>query len=429
MPRRSKLRILRLSLSLLIGILLCRESEGYSVLTHQEIIDSSWDRSIEPLLRKRFPGSTPDSLREAHSYAYGGSIIQDAGYYPFGRRLFTNLLHYVRSGDFIEALLDESRDLNEYAFALGALAHYAADNRGHPLAINPSVPIIYPELRRKFGHVAFYADSPSKHLKVEFAFDVLQVARGNYSPDSYKNLIGFRVSKPVLERAFKRVYCLEMADLFASVDLALGTYRHAVGTIIPRMTKVAWQYKRKEIQELTPGMTADRFVFRLSRREYERTWGDKYEKPGFCSRVFALMLRILPKVGFLKPLSFRLPDAEAERLFLASLQQTKDLYAKLLRDVARGRLDLRNTDFDTGRPTRPGEYRPADETYCELLRELAERDFRGLTAALRADFQRFYSDLNAPFKVDKNRKEWRETLAALQMLRTHTGEIPERSSR
>src|SRR5438045_2987993 len=131
--------------SLLVAILLAfsipQMSFGYSVLTHEAIIDSVWNDSIKPLLTKRFPAATADQLREAYAYAYGGAIIQDMGYYPFGSKLFTDLTHYVRSGDFILALLKESRDLNEYAFALGALAHYAADNDGHAEAVNHAVPI------------------------------------------------------------------------------------------------------------------------------------------------------------------------------------------------------------------------------------------------------------------------------------------------
>jgi hypothetical protein len=413
--------VLRAVPLLLIMLLVTPYLGAYSILTHQTIIDSCWDGSIKPLLKRRFPKSTVEELQEAHGYAYGGSIIQDAGYYPFGSKLFTNLLHYVRSGDFIEALVSESRDLNEYAFALGALAHYSADNSGHPLAVNRSVPLVYPELRSRFGDAVPYADAPSKHLKLEFAFDVLQVARGSYPPETYRDFIGFKVSKPVLERAFHKVYCLEMSDLFASVDLALGSYRYAVGTIIPEMTKVAWQTKKKEIQKLRPGITRDQFLYRLSRTEYEKAWGDQYEKPGFVARILSFLFRILPKIGFLKALGFRVPTREAERLFLASFRTTVDMYRETLDDVARGRLDLRNTDFDTGRPTRAGEYRLADETYSELLRKLVKDDFSELSSEMRADLLRFYADPGAVKEPPKHKKEWRETVAALQRLRA----IPE----
>ena len=114
---------------------------SYSVLTHEAIIDSTWDSAIKPLLHQRFPAATLDELTAAHAFAYGGCIIQDLGYYPFGSKLFSDLTHYVRTGDFVLNLIRDSQDLNEYAFTLGALFYYAADNNGHPLAVNRAVPL------------------------------------------------------------------------------------------------------------------------------------------------------------------------------------------------------------------------------------------------------------------------------------------------
>ena len=103
----------------LLGLLLCaRGSYAYSVLTHEEIVDLVWTDEIRPLLLQRFPGLTEEQITEAHGYAYGGAVIQDLGYYPFGSTQFSELVHYVRSGDFVRELLLESQDANEYAFAL-----------------------------------------------------------------------------------------------------------------------------------------------------------------------------------------------------------------------------------------------------------------------------------------------------------------------
>jgi hypothetical protein len=167
--------------------------------------------------------------------------MQDMGYYPFGSHFFTDLAHYVRSGDFVQALLRDSRDLNEYAFALGALAHYAADTNGHRLGINPVVPMLYPKLKRKYGDEVTYADAPAAHLKTEFGFDVLQIAKGRYASDAFHDFIGFEVSKPLLERVFPRIYSLELPDVFGALDLSLGTYRRTVSGLLPKMTKVAWE--------------------------------------------------------------------------------------------------------------------------------------------------------------------------------------------
>ena len=395
---------------------LSQVTSAYSVLTHQAIIDSAWSDRIKPLLIKRFPQSSPDQLREAHAHAYGGAIIQDMGYYPFGSKFFSDLTHYVRSGDFIEALLAESRDLNEYAFALGALAHYAADNTGHPIGTNRAVPLVYPKLRSKFGAEVTYADDPSSHIKTEFGFDVLQVARGRYPRDSYTDFIGFEVSEELLERAFLKTYSLELKDVFGSIDLAIGTYRKAVADIIPRMTRVAWETKKDEIEKLHPGVTHERFIYTLSRADYEKGWGNQYKRPGFISKTLAFLFRIVPKVGPLKVLAFRVPTPEAEKLFIESFNATVDRYHALLSRVSGG-LTLQNTDFDTGRPTRAGEYKLADRAFAKLLEKLEERDFEGVQPELSNNILAFYSDLNAPIATKTDKKDWRDTLRALNRLK------------
>jgi hypothetical protein len=392
-------------------------SLGYSVLTHQAIIDSVWEDSIKPLLMKRFPGATREQLRQAHAHAYGGAIMQDMGYYPFGSKFFTDLAHYVRSGDFIEALLAESSNLDEYAFALGALAHYAADNTGHPVGTNRAVPLMDPKLRERYGNEVTYAEDPSSHLKAEFGFDVIQVARGNYAPEAYHDFIGFKVAKESLQRAFFRTYSIELKDVFSNLDLAIGSYRKTVSDIMPQLTRAAWEAKKDEIEKASPGITREKFIYNLSQAEYEKEWGTEYEKPGFRSKAIAFFIRAMPKIGPLKALAFKVPTPEAERVFMESFNATLDRYRGMLAQAGRGRLDLQNRDFDTGRPTRAGEYRLADEAYATLLEKLADRNFEKVTATLRENILAFYGDLNAPIATKKDKDDWRTTLRALDRLK------------
>src|SRR5581483_6254018 len=201
-------------------------ARAYSVLTHEAIIDTAWEQNIKPVLMKQFPQATEAELKAAHGSAYAGCIIQDMGYYPFGNKFFSDLVHYMRTGDFVVNMIRDAQTLNEYAFALGALAHYAADTQGHGVAVNRSVAIEYPKLEKKFGRQVTYGDDKASHLKVEFSFDALQVARGNYAPQAYHDFIGFHVERPVLERGFEDTYSLHLQDVFRDLDLALGTYRH-----------------------------------------------------------------------------------------------------------------------------------------------------------------------------------------------------------
>lgn len=402
------------------GLILCLTgtSFSYSVLTHQAIIDSTWDDHIKPLLLKRFPDATAEALREAHAHAYGGAISQDMGYYPLSSKFFTDLAHYVRSGDFIEAMIDESRDLNEYAFALGSLAHYAADNNGHAIGTNRAVPLVYPELRARYGNEVTYAQKPSAHIKVEFGFDVLQVARGRYAPESYHDFIGFKVSKDVMARAFKKTYGLEMKDVFGNIDLAIGTFRRTVSAIIPEMTRVAWELKKDEIEKAAPGITREKFVYNLSRASYEKEWGSEYKKPGFFTKTTAFFFRILPKVGPLKALDVKPPTPEAERLFMESFNATLALYRDLLARERAGNLDLDNRDLDTGKPVLAGEYELADETYAKLVRKLADNNFEGVLPDLRENILAFYSNLDAPIATKQDKDDWRKTLRAIEALKT-----------
>ena len=383
-------RAARLALLLFFAI---RLLPAYSVLTHEAIIDTVWDTDLQRLLLKKYPAATPEQLLEAHGYAYGGAIIQDMGYYPFSSKLFSDLAHYVRSGDFIVSLLNGAQDVNEYAFALGALAHYASDNEGHPMGVNRAVPLIYPKLRQKYGPRVTYEDDPAAHLKTEFGFDVVQVANGKYAPKTYHDFIGFKVSKPLLERAFEDTYSLKMDDVFKSVDLALGTYRHTVSSIIPEMTKAAWSAKKKEIVQLQPGITRKKFLYNLSRASYKKEWDGKYERPGAGARFLAFVFRIVPKVGPFKALAFKPPNAEAEKLFIASFNRTVDRYRQFLAEVRADRLTLANQNFDTGEPAREGEYKLADQTYLKLLEKLADTKLP-VSEPLRSNILAYYRDPN-----------------------------------
>ena len=368
-----------------------RCASAYSVLTHEAIIDSSWDRILKPLLLSRFPAATPEQLRAAHGYAYGGAIIQDMGYYPFGSKFFSDLVHYVRSGDFVVNLLNDSENLNEYAFALGALAHYWADNLGHPEGVNVTEPRLYPKIQRKYGSYVTYEDDPAAHLKTEFSFDVLEVARGNYAPQAYHDFIGFEVATPVLQRAFEDTYSIPLKDMFKDMDLALGTYRHTVSSIIPTMTKVAWVANKDQIQKTQPGMTERRFRYNLSRAGYRREWGNRFERPGIGSRILAFVIKLMPRIGPFRALAFKMPTPDCEAVLMKSFNDTLGRVRSFDPGVARGELRLDNLNFDTGKPTKQGEYHRADDTYEKLLSMYSDKQIRP-TEAMRANIIAFYAD-------------------------------------
>ena len=419
-------KIFQTALSLLFVVLVSSPASSYSVLSHEQIVDLAWKDHIVPALIKRFPNSTPQQLKEAHAYAYGGSMIQDMGYYPFGNHHFRDLVHYVRSGDFVTNLLGEARDINEYAFALGALAHYASDTKGHP-AVNRAVPMEFPKLQRKFGNEVTYAQGKSEHIRTEFGFDVVQVAKNRYTSDAYHDFIGFKVAKESLARAFRDTYGFEIGDIFADEDRTIGSFRWAVNALVPKMTKVALVTREKQMVKEYPSFDRQKFLYHLSRADYERSWGTNYQRPGFGTRVLAFLIRILPKIGPLKATAIKNPTPQTEQLYLKSMNESVELYEKLVDDAARGPVRLTNLDFDTGKPTRPGEYRLSDETYAYVVHKLAERNFAGLTAELREDILRFYADAQGDAKLEtrRHKKDWQElrkNLDALKVAPVHTPE-------
>jgi len=408
------------ALALLLIVLVCSGgSSAYSVLTHEEIVDLVWTDEIRPLLLKRFPGLTEDQIKEAHSYAYGGAVIQDLGYYPFSSVEFSNLAHYVRSGDFVREMLLESADVNEYAFALGALSHYTSDITGHP-TVNQAVAIEFPKLRLKFGKSVRYAQDKTAHLKTEFGFDMVQVAKNRYASQQYHDFIGFEVSKPLLERVFPVVYGLELKDVLAHEDLAIGSYRFFVSSMIPKMTQVALQTHKKDIMRERPDFAKKKFLYRLSRSDYEKEWGKDYTKPGFGTRVLSTLLRYIPKIGPLKGLGFKNPTPQTEDMYFKSINSTVDQYRIYLRAVGTNSLLLSNYDLDSGQATKAAEYSLTDDTYAKLLAKLSERKFDRTSPDLRADILQYYSDLSLPISTKNNQDRWQNVLAELDQLKFAT---------
>lgn len=422
-PQKHMIRLLlhrsRVLITLVFLAALSSGCAAYSVLTHEQVIDLVWKDNIQPLLIARFPDATPDDLKKAHAFAYGGSLVQDMGYYPFGNKYFSDLTHYVRSGDFVVNMLNESSNLNEYAFALGALAHYSSDNEGHPI-INRSVAIVFPKLRKKYGDNVTYEEDPKAHIRTEFGFDMVQVAKNRYTSDTFHDFIGFEISKPVLERAFQDTYGIPLKDVLPKEDLAIGTFRRAISKIVPEMTRVALLARKKEMVSETPNFNARKFRYYLSRANYEKEWGKGYRRPGFGTRVLAFFLKFVPKKGPFKALDFKVPTRKTEDLYIASVNHTVDNYKTLLAEAKNKKLHLANTDFDTGKMTRAGEYGLTDKAYAHLLDQLAHDNFQQISAELRDNILAFYADPTAPVATKGNAEAWAKTQDELQKLKEVT---------
>jgi hypothetical protein len=394
------------------------------VLAHQALIDTVWETHLKPLLLAKYPNATEQELSAAQAYAYGGSIIQDMGYYPHGSHFFSDLAHYVRSGDFVLAMLRDAQNVYQYAFALGALSHFATDNKGHSIGTNRAVPVLYPPLRRKFGDFVTYEDDTLAHVKTEFGFDVLQVAQQRYAPSSYHDFIGFEVSRPLLDQAFQETYGIELNRVLDDEELALDTYRHDVSKLIPQAVRIAWSLKKNEIKEDEPGATRRRFLYNLSRANYEKEWGTKYERPSFKERSYAFLYRILPKFGSLRVLQLKTPTPETEKMFEESFNASVSEYRRLLDAERDGALRVPNLNFDVGQETSGGKYRLNDDAHAQLLHKLAANNFGCVSPALRNEILAFFANPDAPFDVKKDKQTWDRVQKELDQLKSASPPLP-----
>jgi hypothetical protein len=184
------------------------------------------------------------------------------------------------------------------------------------------------------------------------------------------------------------------------------------------MTKVALQTHKKELIREVPNFARKKFLYRLSRSEYNKEWGKTYSKPGLGTRILAVIFRIIPRIGPFKGLGFNNPTPKTEDLYIKSIDTTVDRYRAFLEEVRTGKLALPDCDFDSGNPTKAAEYSLTDEAYANLLAALTERKFDRATPELRDNILGFYSDLSLPVETKKDPARWQAVLADLNELKS-----------
>jgi len=257
----------------------------------------------------------------------------------------------------VREMLTESQDANEYAFAMGALAHYASDIAGHP-AINLAVAIEYPKLRARFGKSVKYADDKTAHIKTEFGFDMVQVAKSRYASKQYHDFIGFKVSVPLMKRVFPVVYGVELKDVLPREGLSISSYRYSISQLIPEMTQVALRTHKKDMMREEPTFSKQKFLYRLSRSDYERDWGKEYSKPGPGARVLSVIMHYMPKKGPFKAMAFKNPTPKTEEMYFKSINTFRGSIPSLAGRIAKGLTATRQHGFrhwqeDPGRGIHP----------------------------------------------------------------------------
>lgn len=400
-----------------VTLFLPRPSCAYSVQTHEHLIDLAWKLSIEPLLRKRFPAITDAQLHEAHAYAYGGCAIQDLGYYPFVNAFFSDLTHYVRSGDFVRSLLRNAQTPDELAFAIGALSHYIGDSVGHSEAVNPSVALEFPKLRERYGAAVSYEEDPHAHVRTEFAFDINQAHKHRFAPSGYLHHVGLEVPHPLLVRAFYETYGLDFARIVGRKRPTLRTYRWAVRRFLPHIAYAEALLHGNSFPPDTLTESFQRFEHELLQADAENGWSQYKQKSGVGTYVMAGLIYILPKAGSLSMLAIRGPSSGTEDSYVASVDSTIDALRQVLASIDTGSTELPNRDLDTGRRVEPGSYHLTDKTYAKLLEKITENTSKLIPANLKRDVLAYYADPNAPISTKENPEKWARVQAQLAALR------------
>jgi hypothetical protein len=387
--------LLRFLAIILLAAACAVNAAAYSVLTHEELIDLAWNQSIRPLLLAKFPGATEDQLREAHAYAYGGSAIQDMGYYPFGKRFFSNLTHYVRSGDFITCLLTNARTIDEYAFAIGALSHYLGDSIGHAEAINPATALEFPKLERKFGPDVTYGESPHGHIRTEFAFDIAELSDKNLAPRSYEEFIGFEVPRKFLEKTFAETYGFDIHEVLGRAHPALRSYKTSVRRFIPAFAGGEVVLHRHQFPAPPDDEAYRLFIERVAQTNYDRKWKAKRRGPGVKAHLLAALIWVLPKVGAISDLAIKIPTTKTEEDYFHSVNHAVDQFEELLHRLQSEVNDpvaLANLNLDTGNRIEYRKYPLADEAHAELLSRITARPGRVIPQKLKRELMRYFEE-------------------------------------
>ena len=411
--------VLILLVSFLLGACDAPHCLAYSFLTHQQIIDLTWNDGIRPTLLARFPQATDRDIRNARAFAYGGATIQDMGYYPFGHEFFSDLTHYVRTGDFISSLLHNASNVNEYAFALGALSHYVGDNIGHHDAVNVATGAQFPKLDKQFGPVVTYDEAPHAHVRTEFAFDIDQLSHHRIAPTSYSHAIGLRVPAHLLQRSFLQTYGLTLRQVLGPEFPALRSYRSSIRSLLPHVANAEVLIHAKNFPPDIPDENFVKYASRVDETARSEGWKRLRDKPDFKTHLLDWLIRIVPKIGALSDLAIRGPNQAAEQDYVKSVDLSLTRYADLLTQLQiqhDGYLPLENRDLDTGLRVRPGEYRLTDLTYARLLRHLVSNPKRQLTEGLRRNIADYYADPNAPNTIKKDDGKWKQVQEDLRRL-------------
>jgi hypothetical protein len=414
------MRILYRGLALLLAaVLVCPPADAYSLQSHEQLIDLTWKSSIAPLLLSRYPNLTPAELERARAYAYAGSVIQDIGYYPFGDPFFSDLTHYVRTGDFVVHLFRDAQSANQLAFAVGALSHYIGDNIGHSQATNRAVPVEFPKLATKYGPVVTFGENAHAHVQTEFAFDINELAHQRFAPLPYLRHVGLSVPTKQLANAFYETYGLSEGFAKARTRrVNVRGFRFAVRSLLPRVAYAVTLLHNKHMPPDTPGPELEKLEQAIAQVAAENDWNKYRRGPGIWTYSLAGFIYIVRKIGPFKMVAIKGPNADTEEQYVRSLNLSVAALGSAMQRLSTPGQTLVNRDLDTGAPVQAGSYRLTDDTYVRLLHRLVANPGHTVPPGLKGDILNYFADPSAPFPTKQNPQLRARVESELQTLKT-----------
>jgi len=215
---------------------------------------------INALLLKKIPAGKPRRIEQAQAYAYGGAIIQDSWLLPIRQPLFKRP-HAFTSAAAIssKALLARRQGCPRVRFSPSVRSRItlrtttviaSAPTEPFPICYRP------PEEIRRQRFVL--RTTGWRHVKTDLVSTSTKSAE-RYAPDSYHDFIGFEVSRPVFEQAFRETYALSERVL-CERKTKFSSYRHDVSSI---QSHASPGTSRKTIKDDIQNATKRKFLFNL----------------------------------------------------------------------------------------------------------------------------------------------------------------------
>jgi hypothetical protein len=275
----------------------------------------------------------------------------------------------------------------------------------------------FPKLAKAFGSSVTYDESPHRHIRTEFAFDIAELSDGDFASAAYLRYIGFKVPRKFLEEAFQRTYGFDIHEVLGRAHPALHSYGTSVRSFIPDFAEAEVVLHRHQFPPHLDSEADHIFRERLARTAHKRKWKHTQKQPGVKAHLLAVLVFLVPKIGSASDLAIKIPSPQTYEMYQSSVNHTVDVLRDMLHKLCHGgdEVKLANIDLDTGDHVKRGEYPLADAAYARLLEHLTSKPDRVIPAATKQNIMTYYGTMAASIKGGGPKTD--EQLATLRIMK------------